>query len=83
MINSSRRNIRFPAQVDTVEIISRTPARVVDESLSGIALVLDQSLAAVIGDEVNIDYGGGAMPAIIRRVNEQDDGSWLIGLQWK
>lgn len=83
MINSSRRNMRFPAQVETAEILSKTTARVLDESLSGISLEVDGPISLTIGDQVDIEYSGAAMPAIVRRVSEQDDGSMLIGFQWK
>lgn len=83
MINSSRRNMRFPAQVETAGILSRTTARVLDESLSGISLEIDGPTSLTVGDQVDIEYSGAAMPAIVRRITEQDDGSSLIGFQWK
>jgi hypothetical protein len=83
MFNSSRRNMRFPAQVETAEILSKTTARVLDESLSGISLEVDGPVSLTIGDQVDIDYSGAAMPAIVRRLSKQDDGATLIGFQWK
>lgn len=83
MSDLPRRSVRFPAQVETVAIIARLKARVVDESQSGLALAVVGPLALSVGQVVEIDYDGSLMKAIVRRIAEQVDGSHVVGMQWK
>ncbi len=83
MFNSSRRNMRFPALVETVRINSTTDGRVLDESFSGTALTVEGPVDVIVGEQVDIEYNGADMPAFVRRISEQADGSWVIGCQWK
>ena len=78
-----RNSIRFPAQVETVALWSRTTAGVIDESFSGIALVVDAKVEVCVGQEVSVEYDGAAMPAVVCRVDEHVDGGHVVGLAWK
>jgi hypothetical protein len=75
--------LRFPAQIATAEIITRAAGRVVDESQSGIAITVEAQLPLIIGQVVEIDYGGAAMKAIVRRVEDCPNGARTVGCQWQ
>lgn len=83
MSDAKRPAIRFPAQIDSAEIVARAKGRVLDESQSGIAIVVDAHFRLVVGQQVEIDYAGAAMKAIVRRVEEHADASRTIGFQWQ
>jgi hypothetical protein len=83
MTEMTRRARRFPAQVESVTVVARIAARVLDESQSGIALSVADPSSLAVGQEVDVVYAGAAMPAVVRRVHDQADGACVVGLQWK
>lgn len=76
--------MRFPAQVEHVRVVGICDAaRVVNESHSGIAILVADAAPFVDGATVDIDYNGAPMPAVVRRIQPRDGGDWLVGLEWQ
>ncbi len=78
-----RQSIRFPAQVETVQLCFCATAHVIDESWGGIGVVVDAKTKVRVGQQLSIEYNGAAMPAIVRKIDERIDGSSFVGLEWK
>ncbi len=83
---NQRRWIRFPAQVSQVELLwadEVVEATVLDESFQGLGIKLPAGLPTPEKDQViTVHYNGGTMPAIVRNLEPQEDGSVRLGLQW-
>ncbi len=83
---NQRRWIRFPAQVSQVELLwadEVVEAKVLDESFQGLGIKLAAELPLPeLGQVITVHYNGGTMPAIVRNLEPQEDGSTRIGLQW-
>lgn len=84
---TERRWMRFPADEARVFLVDSSgeeiPALVRDESFGGIGVLVDQAPAEFVpGLAVQVEYAGAPMAALIRRVNQQDDGRTFLGLEW-
>jgi sRNA-binding protein len=77
-----------PASASDEPVVLRTPqgreiiAKVTKESFSGIAVAVDAT-EFLVGDAIEVDYGGATMPAVVLHVDESADGVQLIGLRWQ
>lgn len=79
--------MRFPADEARVFLFTGSgeeiPAHVRDESFGGIGVLVDHAPAEFVpGFAVEVEYAGSPMAALIRRVNQQDDGRTFLGLEW-
>ena len=79
----SRRHRRFLDDVQEVEVNLTFNAKVVDESRSGIAISMKENLCLEIGQEISLIYSGAPMPAVVKNLQQDPDGNWQIGLEWK
>ncbi|GEM_PF-3750539 len=83
---NQRRWIRFPAQVSQVELLwgdEVVEARVLDESFQGLGVRLAPGVPTPEKQQViTVHYNGGTMPAVVRNLESQQDGSTRLGLQW-
>lgn len=85
---TERRWMRFPADETRVYLRGSSgdeiPAQVRDESFGGIGVLVDHAPAELVpGVAVEVEYAGAPMAALIRRVNQQDDGRTFLGLEWR
>lgn len=51
------------------------------ESLGGISLLVSDADGLPVGLEVRVEYAGETLRAIVRHVQRQDDGRYIVGLQ--
>ena len=84
----TRKAPRFLAEVR--EIVMRNgpllsqPAEVVDESFTGIGILVDEVSQLRPGRELDVDYKGAPMRATVRHISpERRDGRYQVGLEWK
>lgn len=59
-----------------------TKAMVVDQSSSGLGLLLSSRSHADVGAEIEIEFDHSARTGRIVRVAEQEDGCLHVGLEW-
>jgi hypothetical protein len=79
-----RRAMRFPAQVASVRVLGICDAALIlNESHTGIAIVVDNATPFVLDQCVSVDYEGAPLPAVVRRIAPQENGAHLIGLEWR
>jgi hypothetical protein len=84
---TERHWMRFPADEARVYLYvsggKEIPALVRDESFGGIGVLVDNAPAEFVpGFALEVEYAGAPMAALIRRVNQQDDGRTFLGLEW-
>lgn len=87
-LRPQRRNLRFPADGDAPPvrlcgIQGEAVGTLANESFSGIAALIEQSPSIAVGNEVDVEYFGQPMKATVRRIVPQEEGWWLVGLEWK
>lgn len=86
-INENRRSTRFRKEPDTdYAVIWQVPgeeilASVCNESLGGIAVTLQEVATFQVGQEADIIYAGSLMRGIVRHIEPQSDGTFLVGFQ--
>ena len=86
-LRPQRRNLRFPADGDAPPvrisgIQGEALGTLTNESFSGIAALIEESATIAVGNDVEVEYFGQPMKATVRRIVPQDEGLWLIGLEW-
>lgn len=75
---------RKPSDVSEVTVVQGSKsqvAMVVDESLGGIGIKMAEASNIVRGDQLKLLYHGIPVPAVVRRLQAEDD-SHRIGLEW-
>jgi hypothetical protein len=57
-------------------------AQVLDESLTGVALLVGDGTACCLGQEVRLTHGDRGLSATVRRIQPEGEGKWRLGLEW-
>ncbi len=84
-----RRAMRFPSDVQESSITiwlsseQKIAGILVNESRSGISVIVTDGIRLRDDQEVYVDYYGAPMPAIIRHLRWDDDGTCRVGIEWK
>ena len=84
-----RRAMRFPSDVEDSSITiwlsseQKIAGILVNESRRGIAVIVTDGSRLKDGQEVYVNYYGAPMPAVIRRVQWDDDGTCRVGIEWR
>jgi hypothetical protein len=77
---------RFKSQVNFVIVRTnlgeRTAAIVENESQGGIGVRLEFRIGINANDTVDVIYRTSVLPAVVRYVEPQEDGTALAGLEW-
>lgn len=83
---SNRRQwTRYPTQGKQITVVtdrSQQAAVVVDESFGGIGLLMDNPVPVSVGGEITLVYRGVPMRGIVRRIQTEEDGRFLAGIEW-
>ena len=84
-----RRAMRFPSDVQESSITiwlsseQKIAGILVNESRSGISVVVTDDSRLRDDQEVYVNYYGAPMPAVIRHLQRDDDGTCRVGIEWK
>ncbi|HEV3023921.1 MAG TPA: PilZ domain-containing protein [Pirellulales bacterium] len=73
---------RLPPNVHTVEVRIIHRGEVIDESSTGIGLIVTSQQGLQAGDLVEVGYAGFPARAEVRHVESTNDGRFRVGLRW-
>ena len=57
-------------------------AEIVDESLTGISLLVQDAVNIQVGQEVRLSHGERSVQVIVKHVRPRKQGGYHLGLQW-
>jgi len=81
--HSRRKSIRFLSDVCEVTVYVPTKIEVLNESFGGIGLSFTKNQNYEIGQEVQINFKGCFMTALVRWTRIAENGRYQVGFQWK
>jgi len=77
---------RFESDLSRVELVLptgyRIPGRPLDESFNGMGILIADAAGIYAGMLVAVDIHGSPMKAIVRSIRTEDDGGFIVGLEW-
>lgn len=85
----ARRNMRYEPEPDGQGTSLTTPKGetlagvMANESYSGVAVRLAAATGLELGQHVLVQYYGYPVAGTVRRLAQQPDGQWLVGVEWK
>lgn len=57
-------------------------AEVLDESVTGISLLVEDGTSVHVGQELRLAHGKSSVPAIVKHVYQREDSKYHLGLEW-
>jgi len=77
-----RRASKIPQMLVTADAAISQEAVVLDESLTGVSVLVTEGANFQSGQVVQLSQGDRSVSAIVRNVRRQGDGNYHLGLEW-